>query len=230
MKKLIQFAIYCIVVLFFSCQKDVSIPSTQKVELSFYTYEGSSTPVKINWSSQTTGFCEKSFTTICTEKFYINQGDTLRIKIIPEKENSFLNVYFKLDINDVTVRTARLYNDTDTNTETIALVYYRRNFENYSVCFTHNTNDENDGFPYQLCYCANDSTFRSLALYTCTAEPGDMVSSKISFKIPSSNPVKSVFHKTTIMLNGEIIRYDFIQREGCGSHCSEISALIEPYL
>lgn len=231
MKKLTQFAIYCIVVSFFSCQKDVSILSPQKVELSFYTYEGSATPVKINWSSQTTGFCEKIFTTAYTEKFYINQNDTLRIQIIPEKENSFLNVYFKLIINDVTVRTAKLYNDMKTNTDSVELVYYKRSFNKYNVNFVHQSNNENNDFSFFLSYSVNDSVCsNNLNNYSLDAKPGDLVSSKVVFRIPTSDPVKVSLHKTTIAVNGEIVRYDYIQRGCCGSHISEMTAVVEPYL
>jgi hypothetical protein len=230
MKKIIQFAFYSIAIFLFSCQKDISPLSPQKVELDFYAFENSATPVNIRWNSQTAGFCEKKFSSSCTEKFYINQEDTLRIQIIPEKENSFLNIYFKLIINDVTVRTVKLYNDAEINTDSAELIYYKRSFEKYNVRFAHDSNDENDYFPYQLSYCVNDSVRSTFQKYAFDAEPGDVVSSKVIFKIPTSEQGKQVFHKTIITVNGEIVRYDYIQRCSCGNHSSEMTLAIEPYL
>ena len=230
MKKFILYALFSIVVFLFSCQKEETILSHQKVELSFYAFNESSTPVNVCWSSLSTGLVEKTLTNTTSEVFYITQDDTLRIVLTPLKENSFLNVYFKLIVNDVTVRTAKLYNDMETNTDSVKLVYYKRSFNKYNVNFVHQTNDENEDFSYQLLYCVNDIVYNNLNNYNFDAKLGDLVSSKVVFRIPSSESVKPVLHKTTIAVNGEIVRYDYIQRCRCGSHSSEMTVAIEPYL
>ena len=230
MKKFILYALFSIVVFLFSCQKEETILSHQKVELSFYAFNESSTPVNVCWSSLSTGLVEKTLTNTTSEVFYITQDDTLRIVLTPLKENSFLNVYFKLIVNDVTVRTAKLYNDTKTSSDNVAFVYYIRSSEQYNVSFLHETNDINDAFPYLLSYSVNDSVCSNFLEYNFEANQGDIVSSKVTFRIPTSEPVKPVFHKTTITVNGEIVRYDYINRCNCGSHSSEMKVKMDPYL
>lgn len=229
MKKLTLLPACILMILLFSCQKEKIDNSLQKVELSFYTYKNSSTPVKISWTTNRQNSVEKYFTSSCSEKFTIKADDTLSLKLTPDSANSYLNIYFKLIINDVTVRSAKLYNDTPTNTECVELVYYARNLQHYTMRFAHDTDDWNEASPFQLIHSLNDSVYSSLLKYTVEGKLGDLVSSKIIFTIPS-NPPKPLFHKTIILVNEELVRYDYIKRTTCGNHSSEMRLKMVPCL
>ena len=214
---------------FSSCQKEDLTGSQQIIELYYYAYDGSTTPVEVTWSMQPNLRGEKIFTETESVKFSASSGYVLNLTITPDSINRFLNSYFRVLVNDVTVRSVKLYNDADKNTENIHLIYYDRNLQEYHVQFLHNTNDDNTTSPYQLTWYLNDSACGCSQSKSLTATTGDRVSFQLNFKI-QPNDENPVFHETLMKINGEIVRYDYVKRKKCGTHTCEMTTVLEPYL
>lgn len=216
-------------VFFYSCRKQELAGSPQSVKLFYYAYEGSVTPVEVTWSAGNSITGDNIFIKTGSVNFTVAPEDVLRVNITPDRSNRFLNSYFNIVVNNVTVRSVKLYNDADKNTESVDLAYYGRNMSKFHVRFLHHTNEHSTTSPYELVYCLNDSVYDHIQDITLDASAGDRVSFRLKFKIQPNNEVP-VYHETIMKINGEVVRYDYVKRKGCGYHSCEMTAVLQPYL
>ena len=229
MKKLLLLLPVSVFLFFVSCQKEDLTLSMQRVELHYYAFQGSTTPVTVTWAAQDTVTGSKTFVNTGFVKFAIPPEATMEINVTPESVNDFLNSFFQVTVNDVPVRAVKFYNDAAKNTTGVHLSYHPRQLKTFNITYTHHTNDANTTHPCSLTYLLNDTVYQNIQELSSHAKAGDLVTFGLEFFIPPG-VTDPVYHEFIMKINGETVRYDYIKRKTCGQHKAEMSVVLEPYL